>query len=189
MKKLNKKGFVLAESIVVSVFVLGIFTYLAVNVIPLVTQYDRAINYDNPQEVYAANILAEELISSYYKYGDYGVLAKHNIINRSKLDFSGLDSEKKYFEELLQNLNIEKLEILYTPGSIAVFPSKEEFCKDLGRAITEYCYYMYDRGIFKETHHRMGWLGYNGEIVYQKTILLQFNNNKFAHFVAYVYEP
>lgn len=61
MKK-NSKGFVLAEAIIVSVFVLGMFTYLAMNVIPLISRYERVVNYDNPQEIYLANTLYEEMV-------------------------------------------------------------------------------------------------------------------------------
>lgn len=61
MKK-NNKGFVLAEAIIVSVFVLGMFTYLAMNVIPLISRYERVVNYDNPQEIYLANTLYEEMV-------------------------------------------------------------------------------------------------------------------------------
>lgn len=61
MKK-NNKGFVLAEAIIVSVFVLGMFTYLAMNVIPLISRYERVVNYDNPQEIYLANTLYEEML-------------------------------------------------------------------------------------------------------------------------------
>ena len=62
MKK-NNKGFVLAEAIIVSVFVLGMFTYLAMNVIPLISRYERVVNYDNPQEIYLANTLYEEMLN------------------------------------------------------------------------------------------------------------------------------
>lgn len=63
MKK-NNKGFVLAEAIVVAVFVLGMFTYLAMNVFPLITKYDKAINYNDPNEVYLANTFYEELAAA-----------------------------------------------------------------------------------------------------------------------------
>lgn len=60
MKK-NNRGFVLAEAIVVAVFVLGMFTYLAMNIFPLITKYDKAINYNDPNETYLVNVLYEEL--------------------------------------------------------------------------------------------------------------------------------
>ena len=41
MKKRNEKGFLLAESIIVGVFVLSLFTFLFVNIIPLVGEYEN----------------------------------------------------------------------------------------------------------------------------------------------------
>ena len=61
---MNKKGFVLAEAIIVAVFVLGMFTYLAMNIFPLITKYDQANNYDNPNEIYLVNTLYDELIAA-----------------------------------------------------------------------------------------------------------------------------
>lgn len=84
MKK-NNKGFVLAEAIIVSVFVLGMFTYLAMNVIPLISRYERVVNYDNPQEIYLANTLYEEMLD---------VEGTNNIKNDINLSVSNNNDEK-----------------------------------------------------------------------------------------------
>ena len=84
MKK-NNKGFVLAEAIIVSVFVLGMFTYLAMNVIPLISRYERVVNYDNPQEIYLANTLYEEMLN---------VEDTNNIKNDINLSVSNNNDEK-----------------------------------------------------------------------------------------------
>ena len=83
MKK-NNKGFVLAEAII-SVFVLGMFTYLAMNVIPLISRYERVVNYDNPQEIYLANTLYEEMLN---------VEDTNNIKNDINLSVSNNNDEK-----------------------------------------------------------------------------------------------
>ena len=85
MKKIKNNGFVLAEAIVVSIFVLGMFTYLAMNVLPLIGKYDRVLNYDNPQEIYLANTLYEELIQT---HGDF---------DRATTELS---NQKEIFEDL-----------------------------------------------------------------------------------------
>ena len=54
MKKNNQRGFVLVEAIVVAVFVLSLFTFLFVNVVPLVGMYERRLNYDTIDGVYNA---------------------------------------------------------------------------------------------------------------------------------------
>ena len=57
MKKLNKKGFLIAESIIVGVFVLSLFTFLFVNVVPLVGQYEAREKYDTINGAYNANLV------------------------------------------------------------------------------------------------------------------------------------
>ena len=170
MKKLNKKGFVLAESIVVSVFVLGIFTYLAVNVIPLVTQYDRAINYDNPQEVYAATILFDELVAYINKYDFYGV-------NEKNYKFVNLDNmEEEYFKILKKMLKIKNINI-------------DNSCIGLGRAMSEYCEYLKNREelILSSSEDSVTIDGV--AFVFKKdTILVEFEDGRFSNFIANVKE-
>ena len=61
--KLNKKGFLLAELIVVGVFVLTLFTFIFVNLVPLVQEYDIRENYDTINGVYNANLIRNMIIS------------------------------------------------------------------------------------------------------------------------------
>ena len=60
--KINKKGFVLAEAIIVAVFIVGIFTYMAMNILPLVSMYETASFYDNSNEMYSISVLYDELL-------------------------------------------------------------------------------------------------------------------------------
>ena len=39
----NKKGFVLVETIVAAVFVLGLFSFIIANLLPLVGEYEKKI--------------------------------------------------------------------------------------------------------------------------------------------------
>ena len=60
--KNKEKGFVLAEAIIVAVFIVGLFAYMATNIFPLVSRYKIALKYDNPNEVYLANVLYDEIL-------------------------------------------------------------------------------------------------------------------------------
>lgn len=55
MKSINNKGFILAETLVVTVFVMIMFMFLYRNSLPLVGEYERRENYDDLETVYAAN--------------------------------------------------------------------------------------------------------------------------------------
>ena len=52
MFKLDKKGFALAETIIVSTFVLAIFTMIYTNLLPLMGEYEKRENYDDIDSVY-----------------------------------------------------------------------------------------------------------------------------------------
>ena len=52
MKKLNNKGFVLAETMVVAVFIMTIFGIIYVNFYPLMAQYERREFYDDIDSKY-----------------------------------------------------------------------------------------------------------------------------------------
>ena len=54
MKKINNKGFVLAETLIVTVFVMTIFTLLYVNFFPLLGEYAKREFYDDIDSKYDA---------------------------------------------------------------------------------------------------------------------------------------
>ena len=119
MKK-NNKGFVLAEAIIVSVFVLGMFTYLAMNVIPLISRYERVVNYDNPQEIYLANTLYEEMVE---------LETSNNVQNRITMSINN-------------NNNVLKCK---DSGSVNnTCTGSSEFYEDLGKALKIKAIYTYD---------------------------------------------
>lgn len=57
MKKLNSKGFALVETLIVSVFVMGIFTLLYTNFYPLIGEYEKREGYDNIDSVYKTDLI------------------------------------------------------------------------------------------------------------------------------------
>lgn len=63
MKKINKKGFVLAEAIVVGIFVLSLFTFLFTNIIPLIGEYEANEKYDTIDGVYNANLVRSMIMN------------------------------------------------------------------------------------------------------------------------------
>lgn len=80
MKKLNNKGFALAEILVVTVFVMVIFSIIYTNFFPIMAEYERRESYDDVDGKYAAywfkkmiekdNIVSvkESTINSYHYY-------------------------------------------------------------------------------------------------------------------------
>ena len=128
MKK-NNKGFVLAEAIIVSVFVLGMFTYLAMNVIPLISRYERVVNYDNPQEIYLANTLYEEMVE---------LETLNNVQNKITMNINGnvlkcddCAGSSAFYEGLGKAL---KIEAIYTYNGNGACPTND-------KGLENYCEY------------------------------------------------
>ena len=66
MKKLNNKGFILAETLVVSLFLMVIFTMIYSNFYPLIGEYERRENYDDVDGKYAAYWIKRMIESNGY---------------------------------------------------------------------------------------------------------------------------
>lgn len=84
MKKNSNKGFVLAETLVTTVFLMVIFTMIYTNFYPLIGEYEKRENYDTADGKYAAfwikNIVEDEnygansnaMIKKKYNLKNYG---------------------------------------------------------------------------------------------------------------------
>lgn len=66
MKKLNSKGFVLAETLVVSVFLITIFTMIYTNFYPVIGEYEKRETYDDVDGKYVAYWVKKLVESSAY---------------------------------------------------------------------------------------------------------------------------
>lgn len=53
--KSNNKGFILVETLIVSVFIMAIFSMLYTNFFPLIGEYERYRNYDTVESIYIAH--------------------------------------------------------------------------------------------------------------------------------------
>lgn len=67
-KLMNNKGFMMAELVVVGMFVLSLFTFLFVNLAPLIEEYNIQKEHDTISGVYNANLIRTMLLSD--DYGD-----------------------------------------------------------------------------------------------------------------------
>lgn len=66
LKKLNNKGFVLAETLVVTVFLMVIFTMIYSYFYPLIGEYEKRENYDDIDSIYAIYWLKRVIEDSSY---------------------------------------------------------------------------------------------------------------------------
>ena len=166
MKKMDKNGFVLAEAIVVAVFILGIFTFIGANFFTLLAKYNKVINYDNPEEIYLINTLYDEV-----KLSDEPVangLYTFNDSNGTSITCSNeLGSNcslfrDKYYKTLI--FNYLKIKSIYIEKGTRI-----NNCSNINiRGLREYC--IYKKEDFKTSSNQI--------------YLVQFTNNRFAYLEA-----
>ncbi len=70
MQKNNNRGFVLAETLVVTIFLMTIFTMLYVNFYPLIGEYEKRETYDDVDGKYAAYWLKRLIEDNSYSIPD-----------------------------------------------------------------------------------------------------------------------
>ena len=163
MKKMDKKGFVLAEAIVVAVFILGIFTFIGANFFTLLAKYNKVINYDNPEEIYLINTLYDEVKLSGENVAN-GLYTFDN--NGTSITCQGtLGGECTFFNNYYKTLifNYLKIKSIYIATGTGINCSKINI-----RGLREYC--IYKKEDFKTSSNQI--------------YLVQFTNNRFAYLEA-----
>ncbi len=62
MKKIGKKGFLMAEAIVVGLFIMTLFTFIFANTVPLLAKYEAQEKYESVNSVFDANLVRNAIL-------------------------------------------------------------------------------------------------------------------------------
>lgn len=132
MKKLNTRGFALVETLIVSVFVMGIFILLYTNFYPLIGEYEKREGYDTISAVYKTDILKRYLSNSgvgetFSKKSKLD--APGGIANAQILECDTLSSQTEC-KSLLQDLNVDYIYVSHYACKINLGAIKEEGLKE-----------------------------------------------------------
>ena len=114
MKRINNRGVVLLETLIVSIFVLTIFVFVYRNSVPMMGQYQKLEKFDDIDSVYAANLVKNMVIT--YIPEDYiekTLLATANYADISNCDDANLYKDASYCKKVKENLHIESTDIMY----------------------------------------------------------------------------
>ena len=114
MKKMNNKGFALVETLIVSIFVMGIFTLIYTNIVPIMGEYEKRENYDNVNNIYKSYVIRRMI--QYYS----SLTCNDNIIKiydkENTNDCSIYSGDPEYCPRLMDNLNVLKIYITKYKG-------------------------------------------------------------------------
>lgn len=155
MKKLNNKGFVLAEVLVVSVFVMSIFTLLYVNFYPLIGEYEKREGYDDIDSTYQVYWIKRMLQDSSVDKTEIVNKANNNTIYTNKDDFCKIfnnpfnNSKEKSCKEFLEKAEVNK--ICITPYNITNFKKNNS----LDNRFKSYINFLPNYNNIKKDHYRI----------------------------------
>ena len=132
MHKLNKKGFALVETLIVSVFVMTIFSLIFTNFFPMMGEYERREGYDDIDSIYKTYLL--KVIFEIGEFKDH--------INYSTYINATTNQANNYF----YNIYNSKLDIKYVNDdannditSIKVVVNEETCNRLMGNEHKKYC--------------------------------------------------
>ena len=111
----NNNGFVLVEAIITSIFVLGFFSFLIANLLPMVGEYEKSLDYDSISSKYDAHLIRKMILKD-------NSCRTENLINLSTYDyyeFEGTDiclylDNVNYCKELLSEDYLDVNKIILT---------------------------------------------------------------------------
>ncbi len=105
MKKNNNKGFMMLETLVVSVFVITILTYLYIQFINLKSNYSVSFKYDTINDLYKSQEI-DEYISTNVGYKKLITSNDMEIYFNNKCNLSYFSSTQDYCNELMDKLEV-----------------------------------------------------------------------------------
>jgi len=159
-KQFDNRGFVIVETIIVAVFIIGICTFLFANFLPLIGDYERISNYDDLDSKYKTHEIKKMILrevtdsnsnksiftnyinnnSGYHIYGSYDVTSGDKTVTKYEL-CDNLNSVN-YCNKLLGTLFIDVKEIIVASFKLVNLKNEIKDDSKASRALKEYIDYL-----------------------------------------------
>lgn len=136
----NKKGFVLIESIVTAVFVMGFFTFLIANLLPMVAEYEKTLDYDSIESKYAAHLIRKMILKdNSCRTKNLVSLSSNGYYTFEDTDLCLYLENSNYCNNLLGENFLDVKKIILTDYNTTTIKSKTD---DFDRVLGEYIRYI-----------------------------------------------
>ena len=186
MKKINKNGFVMVETIIVAVFVIGICTFLFANFLPLIGDYERIEQYDTLEGKYKIHELRKMILREIENdndlqsiFTDYLSSSTNHRYQNYTRNIGGIPvvqnelcdkvNSKSYCNKLLSKNFLDVKEVIVTKFKLGTFKSEVKSSDDFNRSLKEYVNYL------------PNYSKYSSKYDSYYRIILVFNNGEFAN--------
>lgn len=148
IKLIDNKGFVIVETIIVAVFIIGICTFLFANFVPLIGDYERISYYDDLSSKYKTHEIRKMILGEINKNSTKKSIFTNYISNNSGYHiYSGSQlcstmSSPNYCNKLLGKQFMDVKEIVVTPFKLSNVKTAIKNDTKANRALKEYIEYL-----------------------------------------------
>ena len=177
---INKRGFALVETLIVSVFVMTMFTVIYANFFPIMGEYERRQNYDDIDSLYKT-FLVKRMVESVdfaaatsikgtvnsTSYAKFDVETEENATNVCNVLMNGDDS-KNYCKELM--IELGATEIVFAKYDLTSLKNYVKTDAGINALKSGFCDYIKTQPYFTNTNNNPKSLPYRVIVVYKKTV-------------------
>ncbi len=136
MKFIDKKGFILIETLIVAVFVTSIFIMIFTNALPIMAEYQRIEHYDDLDGKYAAHYIRRLIITDSNWSSIMTISGTYKVINCAAFN------QSEECEDLVNSLRITNMYLTDFKTSGEIGKIKVSIPSEFDKELKDYIKYM-----------------------------------------------
>lgn len=177
MKKLNNKGFVMTETLVVAVFIMSIFAIMYNNYFPLIGEYERREVFDDIDGKYAAF-----WVKRFVQHDSFVVsstmINSINTTGYTRISCGNIDPELDEYRQIMCDRLVDELEVDQSGGYPHIYLTKYSLVDFKNRVKNDENYTEFSGGLHDYVEFLPEYSKVDSLNFAQYRIIIEFNRKK-----------
>lgn len=177
MKKLNNKGFVMTETLVVAVFIMSIFAIMYNNYFPLIGEYERREVFDDIDGKYAA-FWVKRFIQHDSFVVSSTMINNINTTGYTRISCSNIDPALNEYRQIMCNRLVDELEVDKSGGYPHIYLTKYSLVDFKNRVKNDQNYTEFSGGLHDYVEFLPEFSKVDSLNFAQYRVIIEFNRKK-----------
>lgn len=177
MKKLNNKGFVMTETLVVAVFIMSIFAIMYNNYFPLIGEYERREVFDDIDGKYAA-FWVKRFIQHDSFVVSSTMINNINTTGYTRISCSNIDPTLNEYRQIMCNRLVDELEVDKSGGYPHIYLTKYSLVDFKNRVKNDQNYTEFSGGLHDYVEFLPEFSKVDSLNFAQYRVIIEFNRKK-----------
>ena len=177
MKKLNNKGFVMTETLVVAVFIMSIFAIMYNNYFPLIGEYERREVFDDIDGKYAA-FWVKRFIQHDSFVVSSTMVNNINTTGYTRISCSNIDPSLNEYRQIMCNRLVDELEVDQSGGYPHIYLTKYSLVDFKNRVKNDQNYTEFSGGLHDYVEFLPEFSKVDSLNFAQYRVIIEFNRKK-----------